>query len=84
MARILAGDTVRLDVSFLPVMEGVVVEYDPVIQQLAGPGRLGAAGTFVLSPADPEALEEGRLYVQVYTKNETMGGRALPLAWPAP
>ena len=56
----------------------------PVIQQLAGPGRLGAAGTFVLSPADREALEEGRLYVQVYTKNETMGGRALPLALPAP
>ena len=29
MARILAGDTVRLDVSFLPVMEGVVVEVRP-------------------------------------------------------
>ena len=59
-------------------------EDGPVIHQLAGPGRLGAAGTFGLSPVDREALEEGRLYVQVYTKNEMMGGRALPLVWPAP
>ncbi len=56
----------------------------PVIQQLTGPGRLQAAGTFVLSQADREALEEGRLYLRAYTKNETMGGRALPLTLPAP
>ncbi len=55
----------------------------PVIQQLTGPGRLQAAGTFTLSRADREALEEGRLYLRAYTKNETMGGRALPLALPA-
>ena len=57
---------------------GTIDADGPVVHRLAGPGLATTSGTADLSPGDRHALGEGRLYIQLYTRDDPTGALTLP------